>query len=138
MTESSTSNINEAKLLAELVCVQKRCRTRLMDVSEVIEAARDIASALESAPPRTMIRGPLHDRVSNSYPGIPEGTTVQGDKAASGEIEVHVLRDRRAFGNRRYIVTPPGGVRVRGEGVHTSTGSAHHIAALTFEGKPTE
>lgn len=122
------------RLYARLVACQKGARVRKMDEGDVEDAYRDIVKFLDDAPVGTSVRGPLWDRVANSYRGVPEGTTLLAERTAEG-IRVDVRRSAHAFGNRAWLVSPPKGFKVAGPTAHASTGSVGDLTTTEVVSK---
>ncbi len=120
------------RLAVELATVQKRARTRTMDVEHMLKEARDIEVFLrrKTTPIGTAVRSNW-DRVANSYRGIPEGTITVGRKTEDG-IVIEVKRSANAFGNRSWTVTLPAGYKLTGKGTHTA-GAAEYLCTAIIE-----
>ena len=115
------------QLEQSLAACQKHARVRMMNINSVCDAHGEIVAFLDRSPTGTSVRGPLWRRVANSYRGIPEGTSLTGEKLEDGSVEIAVFRGTDAFGSRSWIVRAPDGYVARGPDTHTSTGSTDDL-----------
>jgi hypothetical protein len=100
-------NVKDAdKLQKALDEVQKNCRARLLDIEDILYAARRAEATLENlAIPKKAWRGCRvviePERVTNNYDGRADGTGVTIERTATGWYVVSLGREqcrRKAYG----------------------------------------